>query len=97
MALIRVVVLLLEEYYYQMAVYFVPYGSTTARIYNPNTDTLSTPSGTYPGGSAFIGGVLLPNGSVFCVPCGSTTARIYGLPLASLPKGRTHSAFDNKF
>ncbi|WP_375491147.1 hypothetical protein, partial [uncultured Nostoc sp.] len=65
--------------------------------YNPNTNTLSTPSGTYPGSGAFVGGVLLTNGNVFCVPCSSNTARIYGLPLASLPKGRTHSAFDNKF
>ena len=38
--------------------------------------TNTTPTGTYPG-SAFQGGVLLPDGRVFCVPCSSTTACIY--------------------
>ena len=41
------------------------------------TDTLSTPTGTYPGGYAYVGGVLLPDGRVFCVPLLATTARIY--------------------
>jgi len=71
-----------------------------ARNYNYGTlsDTLTTPSGTYPGGGAFFGGVLLSDGRVFCVPHNSTTARIYGLPLSeNLPMSRTHSAFDNKF
>ena len=58
-------------------VFFVPCDGTTARIYDPVSDTLSTPAGTYPGGSAFEGGVLLPDGRVFCVPSKSTTARIY--------------------
>ena len=58
-------------------VFLVPCGSTTARIYNPTTDTLTTPTGTYPGSTAFVGGVLLPDGRVFIVPCYSTTARIY--------------------
>ena len=40
-------------------------------------DTLTTPTGTYPGGAAFIGGVLLPDGRVYCVPFYATTARIY--------------------
>ena len=40
-------------------------------------DELTTPTGTYPGSSAFIGGVLLPDGRVFCVPFTSTSARIY--------------------
>jgi hypothetical protein len=31
-------------------------------------DTLTTPTGTYPGSGAFYGGVLLPDGRVFCVP-----------------------------
>jgi hypothetical protein len=57
-------------------VFCVPHNSTTARIYNPITDVLTTPSGTYPGGSLY-GGVLLPDGRVFCVPHNSTTARIY--------------------
>ena len=79
-------------------VFCVPTNSTTARIYDPITDTLTIPSGTYPGGGGFVGGVLLPDGRVFCVPFNSTTARIYGSKLSkNLPVGRTHSAFDNKF
>ena len=58
-------------------VFCVPRNSTTARIYDPTTDTLTTPTGTYPGSGAFAGGVLLPDGRVFCVPYSSTTARIY--------------------
>jgi hypothetical protein len=59
-------------------VFCVPFSSTTARIYNPTTDTLTTPSGTYPTGlTPVAGGVLLPNGRVFCVPYNSTTTRIY--------------------
>ena len=58
-------------------VFCVPYGSTSARIYDPVTDTLTTPTGTYPSGGAFVGGVLLPDGRVFCVPFNSTSARIY--------------------
>jgi len=59
-------------------VFCVPHGSTTARIYNPVTDTVTTPSPTFHSGSAaFFGGVLLPDGRVFCVPRDSTTARIY--------------------
>jgi hypothetical protein len=41
------------------------------------TDTLTTPSGTYPGDYAYCGGVLLPDGRVFCVPQAATSARIY--------------------
>ena len=55
----------------------VPHSSTTARIYDPVSDTLTTPSGTYPGSNSFAGGILLPNGKVFCVPFNSATARIY--------------------
>lgn len=40
-------------------------------------DTLTTPTGTYPGINAYAGGVLLPDGRVFCVPHSATTARIY--------------------
>lgn len=58
-------------------VFCVPYDSTTARIYNPDTETVSTPSGTYPGSGAFVGGILLPDGKVFCVPHNSASARIY--------------------
>ena len=40
-------------------------------------DTLTTPTGTYPGIYAYFGGVLLPDGRVFCVPYNATSARIY--------------------
>ena len=45
--------------------------------YGTPSDTLTTPTGTYPGSGAFAGGVLMPDGRVFCVPRSSTTARIY--------------------
>ena len=57
-------------------VFCVPYKATSARIYDPVTDTLTTPTGTYPGSSAYYGGVLLPNGKVFCVPANATSAII---------------------
>jgi len=40
-------------------------------------DVLTIPSGTYPGGFAYFGGILLPDGRVFCVPYRATTTRIY--------------------
>ena len=40
-------------------------------------DTLTTPTGVYPGSGAFIGGVLLPDGRVYCIPRNATSARIY--------------------
>jgi hypothetical protein len=40
-------------------------------------DTLTTPTGTYPGSFAFQGGVLLPDGRVYCVPHYATSSRIY--------------------
>ena len=58
-------------------VFCVPHNSTTARIYNPVSNMVTTPSGTYAGGTSFIGGVLLRDNRVFLVPCSSTTARIY--------------------
>jgi hypothetical protein len=59
-------------------VFCVPASSTTARIYDPVTNTVTTPGGTYPGGFAFTGGVLLLDGKVFCVPRNTSAARIYG-------------------
>jgi len=58
-------------------VYCVPSFATTARIYDPITDTLTTPTGTFAGGGAFYTGVLLNDGRVFLIPRISTTARIY--------------------
>jgi hypothetical protein len=78
-------------------VFLIPFNSTTARIYNYITDATTTPSGTYAGSGAFAGGVLLADGRVFTVPHNSTTARLYGSAISpNLPKGRTHSAYDNK-
>ena len=54
--------------------YFASLRSTN---YGALTDTLTTPAGTYPGGGAYAGGVLLPDGRVFCVPYIAKTARIY--------------------
>jgi hypothetical protein len=61
-------------------VFCVPLNSTTARIYDPITNTTTIPSGFYPGGAAFRGGVLLPDGRVFCVSWNATTARIISSP-----------------
>jgi len=49
-------------------------GSGTTAV---TTGSLTTPTGTYPGGYAYVGGVLLPDGRVFCVPFSATSARIY--------------------
>lgn len=65
--------------------------------YGTPADTLTTPTGSFPGGGAFAGGVLLSDGRVFCVPHNSTTARIYGDALPTrLPDSRVLSAYDNK-
>ena len=58
-------------------VFCVPASSTSARIYDYKTNTVSTPTGVFPGGSVLSFGVLLPDGRVFCCPVNSTTARIY--------------------
>jgi hypothetical protein len=76
----------------------VPASATTARIYDPVTDTLSTPTGTYPGSGAYVGGALLPDGRVFCVPASATTALIYGAAVNTAPLdfNLTLSPFFNK-
>lgn len=71
-------------------VFIVPHNSTAPRIYDPVTDTLSTPGGSYPGGvSAYTGAVLLKDGRVFCVPSYATAARIYdpAIDTTSTPTG----------
>jgi hypothetical protein len=76
-------------------IFLVPNNSTTARIYNPVTNTITTPSGSYPGSFAFYGGVLLPDGRVFLVPSSSTTARIYNpiTDTTTTPSGTYPGAF----
>jgi len=68
-----------------------------ATAYGPCGDGVTTPSGTYPGGSAFQGGVLLPDGRVFCVPSSSTSARIAGADRGPIDFNMTTSPFFNKF
>ena len=43
-----------------------------------NVANLVGSSGSFPGGLAYVGGVLLPDGRVFCVPYNATRARVYG-------------------
>lgn len=58
-------------------VYCTPSNSTTARIYDPVTDTVSIPTGTFSGSDGFLGGVLMTDGRVYIAPKVATTARIY--------------------
>jgi hypothetical protein len=58
-------------------VFFIPFNSTTARIYDPEANTIFTPTPTFPGNSAFRGAVLLPDGRVFLCPSNATKAYIY--------------------
>jgi len=48
--------------------------SGSARIYNPSTNTVSTPGGTFPNS---VGTCLLPDGRVFCGNTSGATAAIY--------------------
>jgi hypothetical protein len=76
----------------------VPHNSTTGRIYDPVTDTVETPSDSYPGSNAFAGGVLLPDGRVCCVPANSGVVTLVGSPLSHpLAPERVLSPFFNKF
>ena len=44
---------------------------------NTASDTTTTPTGTYPGGAAYLGGVLLPDGRIFFAPHNAASAQIY--------------------
>jgi WD40 repeat protein len=57
-------------------VFCVPRYATQARIYDPVTNAVTTPAGTYTAGH-YWGGVLLRDGKVFLVPADATTAVIY--------------------
>jgi hypothetical protein len=59
------------------SVFLVPFNSTTARIYDVDSDTLVTPAGSYPGGGAMSSAVLLKDGRVFMSPWTSPNAKIY--------------------
>jgi len=58
-------------------VFILASNGTTAYLFNPKTNTVSTAGGSYPGSGAFQSGVLLKDGRIFLVPENSTTARIY--------------------
>lgn len=60
-------------------VLILPYKSTTARVYDPTTNTMSTPSGdAYPGSEGVQGGCLLLDGRVFSAPSRNcSSARVY--------------------
>ena len=59
-------------------VFLAPHTTSMARIYDPSTNTLVTPSGTYPSSQgSFNGVVLMSDGRVFIVPSNNTTARIF--------------------
>ena len=49
-------------------VFIVPHNSTSARIYDPMTNVVTTPGGSYAGSNSYAGGVLLPDGRVLCIP-----------------------------
>ena len=71
---------------------------TKNRARGLTSGALTTPAGTYPGGSAYIGGVLLPDGRVFCVPNSATTATITATRShVGLDSNITLSPFFNKF
>lgn len=60
-------------------VFCTPSNTTTARIYNPVTNTVATPATTFPGSNPrFAGSVALFDGRIFCVPRNGTAGRVYG-------------------
>lgn len=59
-------------------VFFVPYNSTVAYIYNPNTDTFSIAGGTYLGVPAkYRTGILMPDGRICMPPFGFQKVAYY--------------------
>jgi len=76
-------------------VYMPAQAGTSARIYDPWNDSVSTPAGTFPGSSAHIGAVLLPDGRIYIPPLTGTTARIYDPATNSLstPAGTFPGSF----
>ena len=78
-------------------VYMPPVTGTTARIYDPRTDSVSIPGGTFPGSLAHFAGALLPDGRIYIFPYNATTARIYdpitdslSTPAGTFPGGFQH-------
>jgi hypothetical protein len=57
-------------------VFLPPVNTTTARIYNPSTNAITVPGGTF-GGPEYIGACLLPDGRVFVNPHTAPQAAIW--------------------
>jgi len=59
-------------------IFFVPYNSTSAYLYNPNTDTFTIAGGGYPAGpSKYRSGILMPDGRVCMPPFGYQKVAFY--------------------
>lgn len=57
-------------------VFIVPREGTSAYIFNPSTNTMSS-VGSFPAGNKFYGGNLLQDGRVFFVPCETTYTNVF--------------------
>ena len=69
--------------------------ATSARVYDPYTDTVYTPPDTF-NSNNYTGAVGLPDGRVFIVPTNSTKARIITATLGNIPMAICASPFYNK-
>jgi len=58
-------------------VYFIPYNATVAKIFDPVTDTFSTPNGVFPGNDSYRSGFLMPDGRVCMPPFGAGKIAFY--------------------
>lgn len=57
--------------------YWQRYQALLSQPATRTTDSLSTPSGTWPTGNSYRAAITLTDGRVFCVPHGTTAARVY--------------------
>jgi len=58
-------------------VFFVPYNSTKAAIYNPVTDSYTFTGSVYPGNAAYRSGTLTSDGRVCMLPFGASKIAYY--------------------
>lgn len=58
-------------------IFITPSSATTARIYDPATQGVTTPGGAFPGSVGHAEAVLMRDGRLYCIPYNATTARIY--------------------
>jgi hypothetical protein len=75
-------------------IYMIPFGGGSnqpARIYNPATDSFTTPNGVFPSSFGQGDGVLMADGRVFILPYNDTQARVYDPTANTLtPAGGTY-------